>query len=65
VVIVRIVWESSATIVVRLLDGVDPVVIADIKHAVQHTPEVREVTQVRVRWLGHRLHAELNRHYRV
>ena len=60
VVIVRIVWESSATIFVRLLDGVDPAVIAEITHAVQHTPEVREVTQVRVRWLGHRLHAELN-----
>ena len=59
-VIVRIVWESSATIVVRLLDGVEPAVIAEIKHAVQHIPEVREVTQVRVRWLGHRLHAELN-----
>lgn len=59
-VIVRIVWESSATIVVRLLDGVEPAVIAEIRHAVQHTPEVREVTQVRVRWLGHRLHAELN-----
>jgi divalent metal cation (Fe/Co/Zn/Cd) transporter len=27
---------------------------------VAHTPEVQEVTQVRVRWLGHRLHAELN-----
>ncbi len=34
--------------------------IEEIKHAVQHTPEVQEVTQVRVRWLGHRLHAELN-----
>ena len=26
----------------------------------QHMPEVQDVTQVRVRWLGHRLHAELN-----
>jgi cation diffusion facilitator family transporter len=60
VVIVRIVWESSATIFTRLLDGVDPTVIEDITHAVQHTPEVQEVSQVRVRWVGHRLHAELN-----
>jgi cation diffusion facilitator family transporter len=60
VVIVRIVWQSSATIVVRLLDGVDPAVIGEITHAVQHIPEVCAVTQVRVRWLGHRLHAELN-----
>ena len=55
-----IVWQSTKAVFTRLLDGVDPVVIEEIKHAVQHTPEVQEVTQVRVRWLGHRLHAELN-----
>jgi cation diffusion facilitator family transporter len=60
VAIVRIVWESGATIFTRLLDGVDPAVIAEVKHAVQHLPAVQEVTQVRVRWVGHRLHAELN-----
>jgi cation diffusion facilitator family transporter len=60
VVIVHIVWESSVTIFTRLLDGVDPTVIEEITHAVEHTPQVQEVTQVRVRWLGHRLHAELN-----
>jgi cation diffusion facilitator family transporter len=59
-VILRLVWASGATIFTRLLDGVDPVVIADITQAVQQTPEVQEVTQVRVRWVGHRLHAELN-----
>ncbi len=59
-VIVRIAWESGATIFTRLLDGVDPAVIADITQAVQQTPEVQEVTQVRVRWVGHWLHAELN-----
>jgi len=59
-VIVRIVWESGATIFTRLLDGVDPAVMADITHAVRHTPAVQEVTQIRVRWVGHQLHAELN-----
>jgi cation diffusion facilitator family transporter len=55
-----IVWQATKAVFTRLLDGVDPTVIAEIKHAVQHTPEVQEVTQVRARWLGHRLHAELN-----
>ena len=55
-----IVWQSARAVFTRLLDGVDPAVIEEITHAVQHTPEVQEVTQVRVRWLGHRLHAELN-----
>ena len=55
-----IVWQSARAVFTRLLDGVDPAVIETITHAVQHTPEVQEVTQVRVRWVGHRLHAELN-----
>src|SRR5262245_61377211 len=55
-----IVWQSTKAVFTRLLDGVDPAVVEEIKHAVQHTPEVQEVTQVRVSWLGHRRHAELN-----
>jgi divalent metal cation (Fe/Co/Zn/Cd) transporter len=58
--IVRIVWEAGGAVFTRLLDGVEPTVLEEVTHAVRHTPEVHEVTQVRVRWLGHRLHAELN-----
>ena len=55
-----IVWQSTKAVFTRLLDGVDPSVIEELTHAVHHTSEVQEVTQVRVRWVGHRLHAELN-----
>ncbi len=58
--IFRIVWESGKSIFTRLLDGVDPEVIDEIKHAVNHTRGVQDVSEVRVRWLGHRLHAEIN-----
>ena len=58
--ILGIVWQSTKAVFTRLLDGVDPAIIATIRHAVQHTPAVQAVTQVRARWLGHRLHAELN-----
>jgi cation diffusion facilitator family transporter len=58
--ILRIVWESGKSIFIRLLDGVDPDVIDEIKHAVNHTQGVCNVAEVRVRWLGHRLHAEVN-----
>lgn len=58
--ILRIVWESGKAIFARLLDVVDPEVINEIRHAVNHTPGVQDVTEVRVRWLGHRLHAEVN-----
>ncbi|HEY8187360.1 MAG TPA: cation diffusion facilitator family transporter [Pyrinomonadaceae bacterium] len=58
--ILRIVWQSAQSVFTRLLDGVNPEVIDEIKGAANHTAGVEDVTDVRVRWLGHRLHAELN-----
>jgi cation diffusion facilitator family transporter len=60
VVILRIVWQSGKAVFTRLLDGVDPKVMDEIRHAVSHCAEVLDLSEVRVRWLGHRLHAELN-----
>jgi cation diffusion facilitator family transporter len=60
VAILRIVWESGKAVFTRLLDGVDPEVIDEIKLAVSHVQGVQDVSEVRVRWLGHRLHAEVN-----
>ncbi len=58
--IFRIVWLSAKSVFGRAIDGVDPEVVDDIRHAVNHTPGVVEVTETRVRWLGHRMHAEVN-----
>jgi len=58
--IFRIVWDSGKSVFTRLLDGVDPDVVDEIEHAVVHAPGVQAVSEVRVRWLGHRLHAEVN-----
>lgn len=58
--ILRIVWESGKSVFTRMLDGVDPDVIDEIKHTVHHTAGVSDISEVRVRWIGHRLHAELN-----
>ena len=60
ILILRIVWESGKAVFTRVLDGVDPEVIHEIKHAAIHVAGVGDVTEVRVRWLGHRLYAELN-----
>ncbi len=43
-----------------MLDGVDPEVMDEIEHAAHHVAGVREVSEVRARWIGHRLHAEVN-----
>ena len=55
-----IVIQSGKSIFTRVLDGADPQVIEEIRHTAEHVPQVMEVTEVRARWLGHRLHAEVN-----
>ncbi|MGB8219756.1 MAG: cation diffusion facilitator family transporter [Methanoregula sp.] len=60
VAIFWIVWESAKAIVVRLLDGVDPEIPKEIFHVAHHVSGLRKVTDVKVRWLGHRLHAEVS-----
>lgn len=58
--ILRIVWDASKAVFMRLLDGVDPTVIDELRHTVSHVAGVRAVSDVRGRWTGHRLHVELN-----
>jgi cation diffusion facilitator family transporter len=60
IAIFGIVVQSGKQIFTRMLDGVDPDVIDDIRHAAAQAHGVKEVTEVRARWLGHRLHAEIN-----
>jgi len=58
--ILGIVWQSGKAVFTRLLDGVEPAAMEEIRHAASHVPGVEEVSEVRARWLGHRLHAEVN-----
>jgi cation diffusion facilitator family transporter len=60
VAILAIIWESGKAVFTRLLDGVDPDVTDEITHAMNHAQGVHSVTEVRLRWSGHRLHAEVN-----
>jgi len=60
VAIFWIVLDSARTIFIRLLDGVDPAITDEIRHTAGHVEGVVEITDVKVRWLGHRLHAEIN-----
>ena len=59
-VILWIVWEASKSVLTRILDGVEPGVTDEIRHAAGHVGAVREVAEVRARWIGHRMHAEVN-----
>ena len=60
IAILIIVWRSAKEVFTRALDGVEPEVVSKIRHAASHVPGVREVTEVRARWLGHQLLAEVN-----
>jgi cation diffusion facilitator family transporter len=58
-VAIAVVLRSAAREVFRrLLDGVDPRLVVAAEHALAEEPGVLAVEQVRMRWIGHRLHAE-------
>ena len=60
IAIFAIVWQSAKAVFTRMLDGVEPSITAEIRHAAEHIPGIRKVLDVRARWLGHRLNAELD-----
>jgi divalent metal cation (Fe/Co/Zn/Cd) transporter len=60
VTILFIVKDAALTMWRRLMDAVEPEVVDDIEHTVAHLPGVEGVHDVRARWLGHKLGAELN-----
>lgn len=60
VAILGIVWQSVKTVFSRMLDGVEPEVLDEVRHAAAHVPGVHGLTDVRARWIGHRLNAELS-----
>ena len=60
ITILKIVFDTSKLVFTRLLDGVEPEVIDKVKNVAESVEGVCEVTDLRVRWIGHRLHAEIN-----
>lgn len=53
-------WQAGRAVLVRILDGVETETVEAITHAARQVREVRAVTDVRARWIGHRLHAEVS-----
>lgn len=58
--ILRIVWTSAKDIGLRIMDGIEPERIEEIRHQAGHVKGVIEVGEVRARWLGHQVRAEIN-----
>ena len=59
IAIFGIVWQSAKSVLTRMLDGVDPAMVGEIRHAAEHVPGVKQVLDVKARWLGHKLHADV------
>jgi cation diffusion facilitator family transporter len=58
--ILKIVWDAGKRILLRLMDGIDSGVADEIRQAADRAESVLGVSEVRARWIGHRLHAEVN-----
>ncbi|MBN8549826.1 MAG: cation transporter [Deltaproteobacteria bacterium] len=57
--IVRIVWQSAKTVFTRSLDGVESETVGEIEHALEHVEGIVSVDEIRARWIGHTLWAEV------
>lgn len=59
-VICAVAWTAGRAVIGRLLDEADPHTAEEIRLAASPVPDVHGVADVRVRWMGHRLQAEVS-----
>ncbi|MFJ8361234.1 cation diffusion facilitator family transporter [Streptomyces sp. NPDC093984] len=57
--IVLVLRDAAREVFRRVLDAVDPALVDRAERAVAQVPGVREVGELRLRWIGHRLRAEV------
>lgn len=60
ITILVILKSASSSIFRRLLDGIEPEILAKVEHAPMHVEGVRGVENARARWLGHKVHADMD-----
>ena len=54
--ILILLWGTVRSIGRRLMDGIEPELLARAEHALQHVEGVVDVERLQLRWIGHRLH---------
>lgn len=60
IAILFIVKDAATSVWRRLIDGIEPEIVAEIEHAPTHVAGVEDVHQVRARWVGHKVQADLH-----
>jgi cation diffusion facilitator family transporter len=57
--ILKIVWDSVKKVFTRLLDGVEPEYLNEIRHSLSHVKGIKKILNIKARWSGHQLLAEV------
>ena len=60
IAILFIVKDAARSVWGRMIDGIEPELVGEIEHAPSHVAGVQGVHQVRARWVGHKVHADLH-----
>ncbi len=60
VTILFILKDAGTSVFRRLLDGIEPDILAKVEHAPTHVDGVTGVRDVRARWHGHKVYADLS-----
>ena len=60
IAIIRIVWEADKSVFSRIIERVEPEIVDEFRQVFNRVENVKDLTEIRVRWLGHRLYAEVN-----
>lgn len=58
VLILLVLRQAAADVLARLMDAIDPGLVDRARHVLTEVEGVEGVGELRVRWIGHRLHAE-------
>jgi cation diffusion facilitator family transporter len=58
VAILAVLWSAMRDIFRRLMDAVDPDLVEAAEHTLEGLPGVVGVRRVRMRWIGHEMHAD-------
>jgi cation diffusion facilitator family transporter len=58
IAIVILLWGTMRSVGRRVLDGIEPELLARAEHALEHVEGVKEIHEVRLRWVGHRLRGD-------
>jgi len=60
VAIATVTYTAAKQIIARLMDAVDPALVDQVRTALVAVPQIDTVDSVRLRWIGHTLHAEVD-----